>query len=297
MRLLKNKKGFDWSFLIVGVTILCLVFLYFQLDKKMSAFDPPIGKMQMDLIDKIQQSENLLFYIDESSRLAACDTVYELGRKGGFYQSPCGETPPMPVPGLLTPVSFNYWYKDGRKCYENVNFYKEFTKEFSTRLTSHMSKYNYITGESVFLLDNHEFMITDNKVVGSAIKNINLEFVSTGGGIGIGKYSFKPSFAIDFKTGLGDYLKLATAVDELVSCESPMQECVDDLNTPGLKWDFQKIGLTTYTFSVEQDIQCRFKGGKPKIMFAIERPLKVPEVITPTVAAPPIPPVPPLLEI
>ena len=85
---------------------------------------------------------------------------------------------------------------------------------------------------------------------------------------------------------LWGWLGLATAVDELVDCSGLMQECVNNLNTPGLKWNFQKIGLTTYTFSVEQDINCRFKGSKPKIMFAIERPLTVPEVITPPVPVP-----------
>ena len=287
MKLLKNKKGFDWSFLIVGVVIFCLIFLYFQLDKKMDTIGTPIGQMQKDLIDKIQQSENLLFYVDQSGRTAACDTVYELGMNGGFSGSgPCGKTAILPVPGMLAPVSFNYWAKEDDKCYENVNFYKQFNDLFKNSFNSYISRYNFVKGNSYFSTDNHEFMIKKNKVVGSAIKNINLEFVSTGGGIGIGKYSFKPSFALDFKTGVDDYFKLATAVDELVDCSGLMQECVNNLNTPGLKWNFQKIGLSTYVFTVEQDINCRFKGSKPKIMFAIERPLTVPEVITPPVPVP-----------
>jgi len=295
MRLLKSKKGFDWSFLIVGVLILCLVFLYIQLDKKMEGFDTPIGQMQMDLVDKTAQSENFLFYIDESSRIAACDTIYELGRKGGFSDaSPCGQTIPLPVPGTLEIASFNYWAKEDDKCYENTNVYNEFKNLFKNSFYSHLNRYNFAKGHAIFAQDNHEFMIKDNKIVGSAIKNAEMEFVSTGGGIGIGKYSFKPSFAIDFKTGIDDYFKLSSAVDSLVSCDSLMQDCINSLNTPGLTWTFQKSGLTTYVFAVEQEINCRFQGPKPRILFAIERPLTVPEVITPPVPVPQELPIPEL---
>ncbi|MBW3001711.1 hypothetical protein KY338_00955 [Candidatus Woesearchaeota archaeon] len=294
MKLFKSKKGFDWAFLIVGVTILCLGFLYVQLDKKMDAFKTPIGHMQLDIISKNQQSKNLLFYADQSGRLAACDTIYELGKKGGFSgSSPCGSTAIMPAIGTLEPVAFSYWAKGKDKCYENVNFYKEFKNIFKDEFYLHLNRYNFVMGNFYFVQDNHEFMITDKKIVGSAVKNIEMEFVSAPtSGIGLGKYSFKPSFAVDFKTGLDDYFRIASAVDSLVSCKEPMQECINSLDTPGLKWSFQKIGLTTYVFSVEQDINCRFKGPKPKIMFAVEKPVSVPEVVTPPVPAPIVPPVP-----
>jgi hypothetical protein len=283
MKLFKNKKGFDWAFLIVGVTILCLGFLYVQLDKKMDGFKTPIGKMQQDLIDKIQQSENILFYMDQSGRLAACDTVYELGMKGGFSGSgPCGTTPPMPAIGTLEPVEFSYWIKDGQKCYENVNFYSEFKDIFKNSFYTHLNRYNF-KGNFYFMQGNQEFMITDDKVVGSGLRNIMLEFVSAGKTIGIGKYSFKPSFALDFKTGLNDYFRLGSAVDSLVSCKETMQECINSLDTPGLKWNFQRMSHSLYVFAVEQDINCRFKGPKPKIMFAVEKPVSVPEVVTPPV--------------
>jgi len=294
MKLLKNKKGFDWAFLIVGVTIICLGFLYFQLDKKIGGLDPPIGQMQMDLIDKMQQSENLLFYVDQAGRLAACDAVYELGMNGGYSGSgPCGSTAPMPALGTLDPVAFSYWVKGDDKCYENVNFYKEFKELFKSNFYLYLNRYDFVKGSMLFLQDNHEFMITGNKVVGSAVKNIEMEFVSAPtSGIGMGRYSFKPSFALDFKTGIDDYFKITSVIDELVSCESPMQECVDDLNTPGLKWDFQKMGLAMYVFTVEQDINCRFKGPKPKIRFAIEKPITIKEAVTPPIPAPPVPPLP-----
>ncbi|MBD3303949.1 hypothetical protein GF343_02300 [Candidatus Woesearchaeota archaeon] len=290
MKLFKNKKGFDWAFLIVGVTILCLGFLYVQLDKKMTAFETPIGQMQMDLIGKVQQSENLLFYMDQSGRLAACDTVYELGKKGGFSgSSPCGTTLPMPAIGALGSVELNYWVKGDKKCYENVNFYDEFKGLFKNFFYTRLNRYNFIKGNFYFVQGNQEFMITDDKVVGSGLRNIELEFVSAGKTIGIGRYSFKPSFALDFKTGLNDYFKLSSAVDSLVSCKETMQECINSLDTPGLKWNFQRFDPSLYVFAVEQDINCRFKGPKPRIMFAVEKPVTVPGVLTPPVPAPPVP--------
>lgn len=284
MKLFKNKKGFDWAFLIVGVTIICLGFLYVQLDKKMDSFKTPIGKMQQDLIDKIQQSENILFYMDQSGRLAACDTVYELGMKGGFSgSSPCGTTLPMPAISALGPVELNYWVKGDKKCYENVNFYDEFKELFKNSFYTRLNRYNFIKGDFYFVQGNQEFMITDDKIVGSGLRNIELEFVSAGKDIGIGKYSFKPSFALDFKTGVDDYFRLGSAVDSLISCEEPMQECINSLETPGLKWDFQMINPSLYVFTVEQDINCRFKGTKPRIMFAVEKPVSAPEAVASSV--------------
>jgi len=52
------------------------------------------------------------------------------------------------------------------------------------------------------------------------------------------------------------------------------------------------MGLAMYVFTVEQDINCRFKGPKPKIRFAIEKPITIKEAVTPPIPAPPVPPLP-----
>ena len=70
-KLLKSKKGFDWSFLIVIVTIICIVFLFIQLNKKIENFDKPIGEMQLDVINMVKQGDNILFYLDQSSRFSS----------------------------------------------------------------------------------------------------------------------------------------------------------------------------------------------------------------------------------
>ena len=108
--------------------------------------------------------------------------------------------------------------------------------------------------------DNYEFMITDDVIVGSAIKNIELKTAAmVAGELGAGRYVFKPSFAIDFKTGIDDYFKIQPAVDSLITCEKPMQDCIKDINTPGLKWSFDLLNPTTYLIKVEQEnINCRF---------------------------------------
>ena len=62
-KLLKNKKGIDWSFLIVIVTIICVVVLFIQLNKKIEGFDKPIGVMQVDVLDMVKKGNNMLYYI------------------------------------------------------------------------------------------------------------------------------------------------------------------------------------------------------------------------------------------
>lgn len=293
-KLLKSRKGFDWSFLIVIVTIICVVFLFIQLNKKIENFDKPIGEMQLDVINMVKQGDNLLFYLGQSGRLSACDTIYDFAEKGGFDSPPCGQTLPFLEQGAV-PMSYTYsfWYKDGNKCYENINFYKEFKRMFDNKLRDHIVNYNFFRERQAHIPPgNYEFMITDDLIVGSAIKNIELKKAAVvAGELGAGRYVFKPSFAIDFKTGINDYFKIQPAVDSLITCEKPMQDCITDINIPGLKWSFDLLNPTTYLIKVEQEsVNCRFTPEKPIIRFAIEKPVTTPEIAaTPPVPAPPIP--------
>jgi len=108
-KLLKNKKGFDWSFLIALITVICIVALFIQLNKKIENFDKPIGKMQMDIVGMMQKGDNVLFYIGQSGRLSACDAVYDLAEKGGFDSPACGQTLPLLEAGVV-PQAHVYSY-------------------------------------------------------------------------------------------------------------------------------------------------------------------------------------------
>ena len=288
-KLLKSKKGFDWAFLIAGVTLICLVFLFFQLNKKMEHHDKPIGEMQMDMIDLMQKGNNVLFYLDQSARLSACDAIYSLADKGGFSSPPCGQTLPLLEQGPV-PVSYTYsfWYKDKSKCYENADFYAGFKDVFNDKFKSRIDDYNIFKDKYSYVPPyNYEFMVTDDLIVGSAIKSIEMKKVSAvAGELGEARYVFKPSFAIDFKTGIDDYFSVQSVVDSLISCDKPMQECINDINTPGLKWSFEMMNPATYLFKVEQEnIDCRFTEDKPVIRFAIEKTIALP----PPIPAPLIP--------
>jgi hypothetical protein len=283
-KLLKNKKGFDWAFLIVGVTVACLIFLFFQLNSKLETFDRDIGFMQMDVVGSSQKSENLLFYLDQSSRLAACDAVYALADKGGFANPPkSAQILPAPIPGFLT-QSYTYWVEGGTKKYENHNFYKDFETVFNDNFKKYLNSYNLDDAHvSMIPLDNYEFMVTDNLVSGAAIKNIELVMPASVSSYGLfARYVFKPSFAIDFKTGIKNYFTIEDQMQTLLDCDD-MSACVNNLNTPGLKWSFAQLpDLQTYIFTVEQEnIDCSFKKDPPKIRFALEKPVKVPEIPSP----------------
>ena len=277
-KLFKNKKGFDWAFLIAGVTVACLIFLFFQLNSKMEGFDRQIGSMQMDVIGSAQKSENLLFYLDQSSRLAACDAVYELADKGGFA-SPDEKTAPLPGPGptLITPAH-TYWVKASTKKYEGHNFYKDFEVVFNDNLKKYLNSYNLNDAHvSMIPLDNYEFMVTDNIVSGSAIRDIEIVMPASVSSYGaFARYLFKPSFAVDFNTGIKNYFTIADQMTALLDCDD-ITAFVKNINTPGLKWSVTRLpDLKTYLFAVEQkNIECSFKKDAPKILFAVEKPLKM----------------------
>ena|GEM_PF-5264381 len=273
-RLLRNKKGFNWAFLMLGVVLICLVYLFFQLNSKLASLSI-IGPNQMQVISAKKQSSDALFYIDQTSRLSACNAIYDLGEKGGFASQIACNKPPFI--GVID-APHTYWNAKDEKCYENINFYNEFEKLFKQHFINYLRIYNAFPAANMDIDPfNYEFMITDDLIVGSAIKNVEIPFASLNIAA-LSKYSFKPSFAIDFKTGVNDYFKTGEAVDKLLDCDKPMAQCVKDLNTPGLSWHFTQSSMPgIYLFEVTQNsINCRFAEAKPKIKFVLQKMPPVP---------------------
>ena len=78
-----NKKSQIFNVLI---TIVVLVNALFVLTEKKGKFEGLfIGSKQFDIIEKYSEGENVLTYIEQSSKYAAQQSVYDLGKQSGFH--------------------------------------------------------------------------------------------------------------------------------------------------------------------------------------------------------------------
>jgi hypothetical protein len=99
------KKGtFMNYFFIFGFSIGLITFFVFFIKYKAPGPYDYIGQFHLNLLKDIKNSEKTLLYIDQSAKYSAYQTIYDLGKRGGYYEaSECGEY-----------LGYNLW-KSGQK--------------------------------------------------------------------------------------------------------------------------------------------------------------------------------------
>ncbi|MDP3765839.1 MAG: D-Ala-D-Ala carboxypeptidase family metallohydrolase [Nanoarchaeota archaeon] len=126
-----KKKALFFEGLMFFIVLIILTTALFTLYKKQNKFPDQfkIGERQFSLIKTYQKAEKVLFYIDQSAKYSAYQSVFDLANKGGFYE----------VPGCGSFGDFNVWVsieKDNKnqlivkKCYPNKDILKESSKKF-----------------------------------------------------------------------------------------------------------------------------------------------------------------------
>lgn len=88
----KKRSSLFFMPLLVIVALIVLINLFIVLTFKNAAFSGnPIGKRQFELFKTYMQGEKALFYTDQSAKYSLQQSVYDLSKKGGYYDEPdCG---------------------------------------------------------------------------------------------------------------------------------------------------------------------------------------------------------------
>lgn len=217
MKIFKSKKGFDWSILLALLVVLtCLGFLFVQLNKKIGSFDHDVGDMQIGLMLTQHSADSMLFYLDQSAKYSAYASAYSLAYNGGFKSTAdaCGGD----VQGYAV---WNTCKDPGNICFPGI--FDNFNKLMNTELNNYFADYAALPNAQPFIKDNYIFTAHDNKLTGTAIKNIEMNvapYKPKGAAYSAGRYSFKPSFSVDFNYDFNKYFEIKDLAADIAKCSN-----------------------------------------------------------------------------
>ncbi|MFH2028190.1 MAG: hypothetical protein ABIJ08_03560, partial [Nanoarchaeota archaeon] len=102
-----SKKAQFFSLIYVSTLIGMLIFAYIAFNSKQNSFKTELGERQFELLSKYHASESSLFCADAATKYSIYQSIYDIGKKGGFASSSdCGSY-----------GDFELWNAQGRECY------------------------------------------------------------------------------------------------------------------------------------------------------------------------------------
>lgn len=108
-----------------------------------------IGEIQQELLLASNNAELALTFVDQSAKFAATQSVYDIGKKGGFNSDPtCG-----------TYRGFSVWYDEENKwgCFSSETVEKELIEEIETNFASHIFVYQV---ENLLIPSNYDLTLS-----------------------------------------------------------------------------------------------------------------------------------------
>lgn len=216
MKIFKSKKGFDYAILMaLVVVIVCLGFLFVQLNKKTGGLSRDIGDAQVGLMLTQQKADKMLFYLDQSAKYSAYSSAIALGSNGGFTDTTeaCGGD----IQGYAT---WNTCQDPENICFPDI--FNNFKYFMNSELDYYLAYYASSAGDSAgFIEGNTILTILDNKIIGTAIKDIEMNiapYKPKTGMYSVGRYAFKPSFSIGFNYDFNKFFEIKAMAAEIAKC-------------------------------------------------------------------------------
>lgn len=130
--MLRSRKAFIFNIVIVVLTIIILTYGYVRLSAK-TAVDKEIGENSFELINRIQEGEKALLFLDVAAKMAVYQAVYDMQAAGGITQtSACG-----------TYYGFNRWNSEsGEPCFVDSSTAKDSLRDlFVSNLVARVASY------------------------------------------------------------------------------------------------------------------------------------------------------------
>jgi hypothetical protein len=222
--LLRSKKGLDYAAMMVLIVILCLIYLFIQLQSKVNTFNVRIGEPQMALLNAYQRGENALMYVDQSARYSAFKSLDALAQRGGMAKDECGTIDEGSK-------KIYAWSMHGKDCTASVQPYDAFSELVNGHMTLYSAKYKDASLPS----NNYQVLVQKNSITGTALAPATVDLkppteirewyigpiaVATAElkKAAIGEYAFRPSFTVSAASGLDVYDSLKAAVRVFYDC-------------------------------------------------------------------------------
>jgi len=238
--MMRSKKAILFNISLVIVTIIVLTTALITLDQA-NPFRQGIGSKAFDAVVLYQKAETSMFYADQSAKLSAQQTAYDLAQKGGFYnESKCGEK-----------EGYAIW-SDGT----DKDCYPEYKTEFQKKFNDIMKEYlNPLLPSSA----GYELSFIDKMIIGVP------QWARFFSGI-YGSSKNRLSFNINIGYDINEYKDLITKAENLVS------ECNNDIGCVNNKADEYKWNLiegteNIFKFSAETDTKVLVKNAEDEVSY------------------------------
>lgn len=156
--MMKNKKS---QLLLYGVLAGLLGAVIVSIIYTSSKDFNVIGTSSLALIGISKEAESALFYIDQSAKYSAYQSIYELGKNGGAYEKKCGDY-----------FGYDLWSTQNKKIDECFPDYQEnFKSFFNKNLNQYASNYP----EVYIPADNYEIQLKNKfEIIGLAKSNLEI---------------------------------------------------------------------------------------------------------------------------
>ncbi len=128
-----NKRAAIFMPLLVLFTLILYTWTFEVVSGK-SSYTERIGENQLYIYHEYYNAENALLYVDEASKQAAYNTIFEIAKNGGYYNeiNECGSV-----------IGYNIWYSKGRDCSPKI-IKDEFIKGYKNELNELLKMYEVI---------------------------------------------------------------------------------------------------------------------------------------------------------
>lgn len=169
---MKSRKGaILFSILLVVFVVFILIYAWSVLSSKYHLFDKNIGQRQYELINTFQKAESALLFIDQSAKYSGQQSVYDLAKQGGYYESSCGSYSGVTAWASIEKVGDKLSTKE---CYPSDQTLKEsFLKFFDDTLKNYLANY-----PDANIPASYGYELNDNiEVTGKATENLVIDIV------------------------------------------------------------------------------------------------------------------------
>ena len=224
-KILKSKKAMILYYIVIPGFIAGLIMFYIT---SLNAAEPEtklvkfIGEKQLRLLQASNEAQKYLLYLDQSAKLSAQQSVYELADNGGFaITSPCGDYLEYPI-----------WKTKDKDCYPS-DYKTQFKAKFSSRLNQLMQNKEIIQKTDTFIPIipediNYEFFIDESQIVGIPDKEIKIGISFSG--LKLAEYEPVPSFNIKTDFNIDEFAEIidqAAVLAEACSQNSDLTSCIE----------------------------------------------------------------------
>jgi hypothetical protein len=279
--LLRNKKGMDYAALLVLVVIICLMYLYIQLQGKVNTFQVSIGESQIAVLNAYQEGEKALLYVDQSAKFSAYKALDTLAQRAGVKEYACADI-------TEGGKKINSWTKQNGtidECLALVQPYDAFNELMNGHMTIYSSKYT----NASLPANNYEMLVQKDSITGTAISSASVYlkpptqyaafyvwFIKAAEAelkkAAIGEYAFKPSFTVPVKAELGIYENMKNEVKAFYTCTNTnsIDECA---KAPKLFTLARSSENPDYLIATAKNPVSNPYGAMSDIVFAISAPV------------------------